>query len=248
MANLSSVIRSIFYTSYKYSAVARQWMRNPSYPSNVRKYLEIPIHSDVFELPLLAFQGFLNMLALEDTADVIAVNLRPCSQTSSYKSLESIMKDVLSTPLQEHMCKVQIEGCPNIYYTTFGAVFNEDLKPLMMLSWVMERKPDEDGTMKYYFKKPLLRLDPYSCIAKEDPLQRFLAGKMLTTTLDANIDIPVLYNHRHFITILHRENLHAKAEIDECPFIIRETDVPSVSTTNESLLQLAADHIDEMLQ
>jgi hypothetical protein len=39
-----------------------------------------------------------------------------------------------------------------------------------------------------------------------------------------------------------------KIEIDECPFVIRGTDVPSISVTNEDLLQLAADHIDEIIQ
>jgi hypothetical protein len=41
---------------------------------------------------------------------------------------------------------------------------------------------------------------------------------------------------------------HVKVEIDECPFVIKDTDVPSISVTNEGLLQLVADHIDEILQ
>jgi lipopolysaccharide/colanic/teichoic acid biosynthesis glycosyltransferase len=41
---------------------------------------------------------------------------------------------------------------------------------------------------------------------------------------------------------------HVKIEIDECPFVIRGTEVPSISVTNEGLLQLAAEHIDEILQ
>ena len=254
MASLDDVISAIFSVSSAYSHINRLTYGNPilSAPVTSKKYMEIPISSDVFELPLLAFEGFREMNLKRSESDMIVANLYSCGQTSSYKSFDSIIKDVLSTRFNRCLCKIQVAGTNNIYYATFGAVFDDTFKPLMMLSWVMERKADGEGVIKYHYKRPLLRLNPYPCINKEDALQRFLASRMLTTTLGTAIHIPYFYDCNSFIeqsqALLVRDDYRVKVEIDECPFIIKGTDTPSISVTNKSLLQLVADHIDEVLQ
>jgi hypothetical protein len=210
--------------------------------------MEIPIGSDVFELPLFAFKDFKNMHQNKKIGDVIVASLYSCGQTSSYKSLDSIMKDVLSTYFGRHLCKVQIPNSPNVYYATFGAVFDENFIPLMMLSWIMEREVNEGGVIKYRYKKPLLRLNPYPCLNKEDALQKFICGRWMTTALGTRVYTASTYDWRNLIEPNFFGFEHVKIEIDECPFVIRSTDVPSISVTNEGLLQLAADHIDEVLQ
>lgn len=248
MASLNSVIQAIFEDSNSNSQIRRQYCRSTSNtPITVKKYMEIPIGSDVFELPLFAFEDFKKMHQNEKVGDVIVASLYSCGQTSNYKSLDSIMKDVLSTYFNKRLCKVQIPNSPNVYYATFGAVFDENFTPLMMLSWIMERRVSEEGVIKYRYKKPLLRLNPYPCLNKEDALQKFICGRWMTTALGTRVYIPYS-GCRDFIEHDYFSFEHVKIEIDECPFVIRGTDVPSISVTNEGLLQLAADHIDEILQ
>ena len=250
MASLYSVINAIFEDSNRNSQIRMQYYNrnNSDTPITVKKYMEIPIGSDVFELPLFAFEDFKKMHQNKKMGDVMVASLYSCGQTSEYKSLDSIMKDVLSTYFDRHLCRVQISNSPNTYYATFGAVFDENLTPLMMLSWIMERGVSEEGVTKYRYKKPLLRLNPYPCLNKEDALQKFICGRWMTTTLGTRVYTPDRYGCRNFIEPGCYSFEHVKIEIDECPFVIKSTDVPSISVTNENLLQLAADHIDEILQ
>jgi len=248
MASLDSVINAIFEGSNRNSQIRRQYRNTSNTPITVKKYMEIPIGSDVFELPLFAFEDFKKMHQNKKIGDVVVASLYSCGQTSDYKSLDSIMKDVLSTYFDKHLCKVQIPNSPNVYYATFGAVFDENFTPLMMLSWIMERRVSEESVIKYRYKKPLLRLNPYPCLNKEDTLQKFICGRWMTAVLSAIVDTPSAYGCGSFIEPGCFNFEHVKIEIDECPFVIRGTDVPSISVTNEYLLQLAADHIDEILQ
>ena len=245
MASLGSTISAIFEGNIRNSHI--RWSSNDT-PVTPEKYMEIPINSNVFELPLLAFEDFNKINKDRKACDVIVASLYSCGQTSGYKSFDSIMKDVLSTRFDRHLCKVQIANIPNVYYATFGAVFDENLTPLMMLSWIMERIVHEGGIVKYRYKKPLLRLNPHPSINKDDALQKFLCGRWMTTTLGATIFTPSSYGLDYMEDSGYSNFDYVKVEIDECPFVIRGTDVPSISVTNEGLLQLAADHIDEILQ
>ena len=251
MASLDSVISAIFKDSNSNSQIRRQYYNRSTSntPITVTKYMEIPIGSDVFELPLFAFEDFKKMHQNKKIGDVIVASLYSCGQTSNYKSLDSIMKDVLSTYFDKHLCKVQIPSSPNVYYATFGAVFDENFTPLMMLSWIMEKRINEEGVIKYSYKKPLLRLNPYPCLNKEDAIQKFICGRWMTTALGGAVYTPSFYDCESFIEPQSCLSFnHVKVEIDECPFVIKGTDVPSISVTNEGLLQLVADHIDEILQ
>lgn len=250
--NWNNVIDNIFQGSNTYSDITRRGLRsiNPTTSITPKKYMEIPVNEDTFELPLLALDAFKNMLTKPNQYDILAARIYSCGLSSSYKSLDAIMKDVLSTRLDKHLTKVTIAGSTNVYYATYGALFNENLKPLMMLSWIIERGWNEHGNRMYYLKRPLLRLDPYPCIAKEDAVQKILTGKFMTKVLEFKVGSPYFFE-REQVNINKYSNwglFNIKVEIDECPFIIRGVDVPSASVTNEALLQLASDHIDEILQ
>ena len=224
----------------------------PSAPVTTKLYMEIPINSDVFELPLLAYSAFRDMLKDNRQYDTLVTQIYSCGLESNYKSLDAIMKDVLTAEPSLHLCRVRVPGSSNVYYSTYGTVFDSKLKPLMMLSWVFERKTDGNGKVKYHYRKPLLRLNPQACLLKEDALQRFISGKMLTSSLESYIHTPYYNGMGEYLeqaySFIVRSGFHIRIEIDECPFVIRGVDIPSISLTNEALLQMAADHIDEILQ
>lgn len=253
MSSLVDTIETI-YQGGSHSMINRMHTGRhvPSVPITTKLYMEIPIGSDVFELPLLAYSAFRDMLSHNRHCDTLVAQIYSCGLESSYKSLDSIMKDVLTAKPSLHLCKVRVPGSSNVYYSTYGTVFDSRLKPLMMLSWVFERKPDGNGRMKYHYKKPLLRLNPQTCLLKEDALQRFMAGRMMTSSLESYVTLPYFASMDEYLEQTHsyinRRSFQARIEIDECPFVIRGVDIPSISLTNEALLQMAADHINEILQ
>lgn len=252
MASLSDTIESILLGSHNNSMITRlSYGRAASVPVTTKKYLEIPISGDVFELPVLAFAAFREMLKEQKECSALVAELYSCGTQSTYKTLDSIVKDVLSTKAFPHLNKIVIPDNPKVYYGTYGAIFDTDLKPLMMLSWIMERRTNAEGKTMYHYKKPLLRLHPDPCVQKEDPLQKMLIGRILSNTLEVSVQTPYYRDMAGFIdqsNNWNRPSFKVKVEIDECPLVLKEVDVPSISLTNEDLLQLAADHIDEILQ
>ena len=212
-----------------------------------KKYMEIPITSDTFELPILTLPAFKEMLDEKLDRELLVVQLYSYNNTSQYRSMDAIMKDVLSTEFGERLIKIEVPGSTNYYYGTIGAVFDKDFKPLMMMSWIMERERRDDNTIKYRYKKPLLRLNPVTLTSKEDALLKWLGGRLLSNTLNTIVAPPYFYSCFHFI----RQSQYypqPRVEIDVSPFTLRSVDTPSVSVTNESLLNIVEQHIEEILQ
>lgn len=247
MASLESTIESIFV-----NARGGSEYYDLGSATTPKKYIEIPIQDSTFELPIFAFRKFRNMADKGTQSDAIVAQLFSYGNTSHYRSLEAIMKEVLSSPFSNRLWKIEVPGSVNIYYGTAGAVFNEELKPIMMMSWLLERVKDEEGNTKYAYKRPIMRLHPMTITSKDDALIRWLGGRFLTNTLNALIGRPFFYGSRYFVQsnnyYNNREYFTARIEIDKCPFIIRGAETPSVSTTNEDLLQVAEEYLQEVLQ
>lgn len=244
MASLPRTLSAILQDSHSYSKIYRYHNNNNSVTTG--KYLEIPVNKEEFEVPVFALDNFIKMLKLHTEADILVARLYSCGVQSTYKTFDSALKDVLSARFDDtRLCKILIPNSDKVYYGTFGAIFNAELQPLMMLSWIIGKEVDEGGNVKYSYKKPLLRLHPDPCINKEDVLQKMLAGRMLSSILEIETYCPY---SEDVIKQKSWATYRVKVEIDEFPFTLKAVDIPSISVTNESLLQIAADHIDELLQ
>ena len=221
--------------------------------SGNRKYLEIPINSDVFEMPLFALEAFVNLT--EDNRDLstnaVTAMLYTLNKEPRYKSLDRYMRDIIleqfaSSRLVE--CEVK-QGTENIlYYATHGAVFDSHFNPMMMCSWLLKRVWQNEHTRMYRFIKPILRINPDCYISQADPMQRWIAKKAAVVGLSVHLGRP--FNHdltRAFETNVASETTDLTVEICKCPFKIKTADIPSVSTTNDELLQIAIEHIDEVV-
>jgi hypothetical protein len=246
MANLESTIESIFKDDYSY-----RYSRNLySAPITENSYMEIPINTDVFELPIFAFTNFRGILSKQKNCDVIVAQLYSCGNPSDYRSMDAIIKDIISRKFNEHLHTIEVPGTSQVYYGTRGAIFDANLKPIMMMSWILERVKDEEEHVKYRYKRPILRLDADPCLNKEDQLQRFLSNKLLTSTLALNIYTPYFYNYNDYFiqsNLWSRESFKIKVEIDTCPFNIKKVERPSISVTNEKLLNLVEEYMGEMI-
>lgn len=248
MASLESVINALYVNSSRYSTVKRFHYGHSNSLCTSIKYIEIPVSGDSFEVPLFALDGFHRMVCAGDNCDTLVAPIYSCGYTSSYKSLEAVMKDALSTPLGNALIKVSVSGSPNPYYVTFGTVFDHELNPQMMLSWIIERTVNAEGNNIYGCKRALLRLDPWICRDKGNTMERFLANKLLSTVLNTYIELPYQFQQTFYQSRRTVDVNTPKVEIDICPFHIKEPEVPSISVTNEKLLQLAAEHVEEILQ
>lgn len=221
--------------------------------ANRRKYMEIPIFKDSFELPVFAVEQFINLTkeGKDLSTNAITALLYTYDRKPRYVSLDRYMRDIVNEDfINSRLVKCDVKQGNGIvsYYCTHGAVFNAFYEPMMMLTWLMQRKWLDDESYKYEFIKPILRISPSCYINQEDPMQRWIAKKAASAGLESNIHTP----HSRDVSDLFVESTSYKVlpltvEICGSPFVIKTADVPSISTTNEVLLQIAIDHIDEVI-
>lgn len=219
-------------------------------------YMDIPIDKELFEVPTFAFNTFINVLKdrrFDDNA-IVAV-LKTMNKTPRYVTLSRYMKDILLEDfINDRLVKLQEKKGTNefvTYYATHGAIFREDFSPIMMCSWQIKRFKDDNGTYKYDFLRPIMRIDPTCYVSKNDPIERFIANKLPVEAFSS-----IIYNPSYRVSlpecVIYRDrsqtSVSLKVEIDKCPFVLKHADAPSISTTNESLLQIVMDHIDEFIQ
>ena len=216
-------------------------------------YMVIPISSENIEIPLMA----LNLSTIESQIrakgdiDAIVVNLNNIGGYTSYKSVSAAVRDVFSTTYHNiHLRKIIfIRDSEKTYYGTYGAIFDENFKPVVILSWEMKRihQDDENNPIKFKFIRPILRVAPEVLINKSNVIERFIINQIIPTSLTLNcISSPSTYR-----TTIYEDNDRdekVKVIIEDSPFIVRETDIPSVSTTNEELLDIASNYIDEIIE
>lgn len=216
-------------------------------------YMVIPISSENIEIPIMALSmsTIESQIKAQGDIDAIVVNLNNIGGYTMYKSVSAAIRNVFST-LYRNMCLMRIMsvGDPKkTYYGTYGAIFDENFKPVVMLSWEMKRihQDDENTPIKFKFIRPILRVAPEVLINKSNVIERFIINQIIPTSLTLNyISSPSIFR-----TTIYEENDRdekVKVIIEDIPFIVKEADVPSVSTTNEELLDIASNYIDEVVE
>lgn len=235
---------------------SRDGLSNP----NVR-YMDIPINQEVFEIPLLALDTFVDIVRnhTDGMTSFIAVSLNAIGREPRYKTVDRFMRDVLLENYKNsRLIKLEVkQGSDTVlYYGTQGAVFDKEFNPIMICSYQIQRlertvevNAGEPDMIEYQYKllRPILRVDPQIYLHKENPLEKFIVNKMVNGCLEDTFYPPSGYTLcRNFIR--NNESLPVKVIIDTCPFQLHQADTPSISTTNQKLLQVAIDHIDELIQ
>ena len=230
------------------------WMRtaNRSYTdsleiqeNNRTVYLEVPINSHTFELPCFAQVSTDMTSLLNSDTEALTISLNTINRIPCFSTIGAYMKEVLMDRFKENrLVKLITKNADNtkvIYYATFGAIFDASFKPLLMCSWLVERDKRVDDKFCLKHIKPIVRIDPKCYIRKDNPIEKFIAGKFIQTVLGRVINNPNNpYDSRHveFATV----------EIAKCPFNLKLSEKPSISTTNEELLKIAEEHIDEIIE
>lgn len=220
-------------------------------PQTIDKFFEIPIDGDVFEIPTFALKSLMDRVnASGELPSVITAKLHTDNCTAGYKKAERNLVEVLRESfVQSKLIRVDAEcGEEKVpYYGTCGAIFNKDFKPIAMCSWVIEKFSDELGVQRYRFLQPILRVDPAAFLHGADSIERLVAKKLINYCLMSPKRPPFQWERGDYF-IDDEDDYPVKVVIEESPFNIRCIDKPSISTTNQQLLQIAIDHIDEVIQ
>lgn len=217
-------------------------------------YMLIPVTGDNIEIPTMAMFSLPtleNKILQKEPIDALVVNLNNNGGYSSFKSVSASIRDAFTVLYKNaHLRKLVTVGDPEkTYYGTYGAIFDENFKPIVMLSWELKKiyRDDEQDPFRYKFISPILRVAPEVFINKSNTVERFIINQILPTALSITyLSSPIF--HRSMIYESNSGNCKVKVLIEKIPFIIKETDVPSISTTNEELLGTALNYIDEIVE
>lgn len=209
----------------------------------------VPIGEDRAEIPVMVMHKFKSLADNDSVPDELAISLHSNGNSTTYKSFAKIMEVVLNEPLISGLVKIKgVDGSDtHIYYATHGALFSESFKPLMMCSWIMEKRPYKktncDEKVMWCYAKPIMRIDPDFYLSKYDNVGRFVNKKVLSAVLEHNIQ---LYLNYSLINIGSCGNsFMPTVEICKCPFETRTTDSPSITTTNSILADTVINNIDD---
>lgn len=221
--------------------------------TNKSSYMLIPVTGDNIEIPTMAMYSLYQVaekITNKKPIDTIVINLENTGGYTTYKSVEACFRDAFRTSYQNtRLRKLITVGNPEkTYYGTYGAIFDETFKPIVMLSWELKKIYRDDGQFRYKFIRPILRVTPEVFINKSNTVERFIINKLIPTTLSLTRIYSPIYSSIIYETNSGDCNLKAKVLIEDCPFVIKETDVPSVSTTNEKLLNTVLNYIDELVE
>lgn len=217
-------------------------------------YMLIPVTGDSIEIPTMTMYSLPtleNKILQKEPIDALAVNLNNNGGYSSFKSVSASIRDAFTVLYKNaHLRKLVTVGDPEkAYYGTYGAIFDEDFKPIVMLSWELKKiyRDDNQDSFRYKFIRPILRVAPEVFINKSNTVERFIINQIIPTALSITyLSSPIF--HRSMIYESNSGNCKVKVLIEKIPFIIKETDVPSISTTNEELLGTALNYIDEIIE
>ena len=217
--------------------------------------MEIPIKENVFEIPTFVlaelrhtFDTFSVSFNIDESIEAIITEVGKSPITSSYKSVERAMKDnITSHSSMGALIKTEAKKGHErvVYYVTHGLVMNDKMKPVMMCSWIINRQIAEDGTLKFKWVQPVLRVDPKVFIYKEDEMEKFIVNRMVKQCLEHKVAAPLsgylpscFEEERHFMPI--------RVEIFPNCFNTVPVKTPSISTTNDELKQAVLDNLEDI--
>lgn len=218
-------------------------------------YILIPVTGDNIEIPTMAMYSLSTVaekILNKKPIDAIVINLENTGSYTSYKSVEACFRNTFTISYREARLRrlITVGNPEKTYYGTYGAIFDENFKPVVMLSWELKKvyRDDEQDPFRYRFIRPVLRVAPEVFINKSNTVERFIINKLIPTTLSLTRIYSPICRSKIYETNSIDCNMKAKVLVEDCPFIIKETDVPSISTTNEELLSTALNYIDEIIE
>lgn len=210
-------------------------------------YMTIPVTGDLLDIPVFAFNTFIGRVMYNrESVDAIAATLSDNGKVSSFKSMDVAIRNLLTLRLSNN----NLTRLPNkkdsdpVYYCTRGTVFDSSYNPVVLMSWRLKKVVVGFRT-KFAPQEAVLRVSPLVFIQRGSSVERFIINKIIPAALSISRIYPPT-GVPSSVNITYNPKI--KVEIAYCPFSISQTDAPSISTTNEELLNVAIDNLDELVQ
>lgn len=237
------------YQSYTGNGGSGMYQRPSISLCNSFHSMIIPLSGNIVTIPSFAMYA-LSRFFDTSSKDAIVVNLTHSDASSSFKSLDPAMRNILKIHYNNRgLVRLPFTGKNSKpYYATFGAIFDEDFNPVMMTMWKLEKlRKEESKRLLYVPIKPLLWVSPKVFIEKSDTVQRYIINKIIPTVLSfSRIYSPV--SGGCLTRNGHTEAMTVSLVSESCPFLFRSAHTPSISTSNKNLLDVALNNMDELMQ
>ena len=208
-----------------------------------KKYLEIPLNENVIEIPIFFINDFKFLINnKKDNIDKIVIELSHIGAEPSYKTLSRYMQDLIRTSYKDKLVKCQIKkgGEYYNYYVTGGFITDSEFNPILIAGWQLSREWAENKYM-YKFIKPFFKISP-TVLEQKDSMQNFIVKKIIPNLFVETLDRPSFPNTDSYIN-----NYSINVEIGkECIPIAKVVDKPSISLSNDALIQLAINTINNI--
>lgn len=222
MATLRNSINDIYYDA---SVHHTSFNRNQSFFGNFTfRFMEIPIVGDIVEIPCFIRTQYTSSLTKKDCT--LIAPFSNLIDEQSYSTFDTRFKYAITTRYDASMVMQYVDN--TTYYVTYGGVMNENFKFIALMSWEFDIS-DDQHIMPV---RPVFRLS-YECFEKRDKMQKIICGRCLDAVANSCIR-----------SANRVPEVKVKIIIDDIPFKMKEIQPPSILTTNDELLKLAANHID----
>ena len=215
------------------------------------RYLTISFDTEEIELPLFVVNALLTTIYSKRNninldSDNLVVEMHTSSKCGGYKTIDSNIRQIMGTSFTNSLMKITLKDSSTVYYGTYGALFDKDLNPLMMLIWKVKRTPPDnlrEGNKEWFTPiRPIIRVSPRIAL-KENSMERYIFNKIITEGL-ALTNLEGIYSDIFYYS--PQKRFSTQVIIDEFPFLISDPVTPSISTTNKELIDTALAYIDDM--
>lgn len=247
MLSLRTVIIQCFAGLYQsqYRGNAFPWQERKS------RYLTIPLNTEEIELPLFVVNTLHTIIHskrknINLDSDNLVVEMHTSSKCGTYKTIDANIRQIIGASFTNSLMKITLKDSSTVYYGTYGALFDKDLNPLMMLIWKVKRTPlnnlEEDSKEWFTPIKPIIRVSP-RIAQRENSMERYIFNKIITEGLALN-NLDGICSYIFYYS--PQKTFSTQVIIDEFPFLISDPAIPSISTTNKELIDTALAYIDDM--
>lgn len=220
-------------------------------------YMEIPLNKEQFELPAFLLYKFKTIMVQycadgKPFPDKLEVPLYTFNSWITYKTLPCIIGYIWRLDfMKDRLVPIRVDKCKEAYYGTPGGIFDSNYEPLALQTWTVTREsmPTGENSSRDIFilERPNLWVNPEVYNQREDEVQRFIVNKMIKAASGhvcstwGKSNACVLYRDGH-------TSFYIRTILDNCPVTLKLVDTPSISTTNEDLIDLALKYKEEIIQ
>lgn len=246
MFSLRTVISRCFAGLHhsQYRGNAFLWQERKS------RYITIPLDTEEIELPLFVVNALHTTIYQNNNINLDSANLvveiHTSSKCGTYKTIDANIRQIIGASFINSLTKITLKDSSTVYYGTYGALFDKDLNPLMMLIWKVKKTPLDnlmEGSREWFTPiRPIIRVSP-RIAQKENSMERYIFNKIITEGLALN-NFEGIYSDIFYYS--PQKTFSTQVIIDEFPFLISDPATPSISTTNKELIDTALAYIDDM--